>query len=78
MNSEESHFTQVLALVLIIIALAGVGMADKWNWRDLANAAQTVLGFGGGILTGKYLTSASSVNNQSGGQVNITPEPPKE
>lgn len=45
--------TQFVAVALILLALVAVGAADHWNWRDLANAGQTVLGFGGGILMGK-------------------------
>jgi hypothetical protein len=44
---------QYIAVALIFIALVAVAVADHWNWRDLANAGQTVLGFGGGILMGK-------------------------
>lgn len=51
---------QYIAVCLITLALVAVAVADHWNWRDLANAGQTVLGFGGGILTGKYLASRNN------------------
>jgi len=57
-NSDSRN--QYIACFLILLALAAVAIADKWIFRDLANAGQTVLGFGGGILTGKYLSQTTS------------------
>lgn len=51
---------QYIAVFLIILALIAVAAADHANLRDLANAGQTVLGFGGGILTGKWMTQSTS------------------
>lgn len=54
---------QYIAVALILLALLAVAIADHWNWRDLANAGQTVLGFGGGILMGKSAANFLSKNN---------------
>ena len=64
---------QYIAVLLIFLALVAVAMADHWNWRDLANAGQTVLGFGGGILMGKsaaqYLSGKSNASDLPPGGV---------
>ena len=62
--------TQNVACFLILISLIAVAFADKCNWRDLASAGNTVMGFGGGILTGKYLTQSAN----AGGKI-INPAP---
>jgi type IV secretory pathway VirB2 component (pilin) len=76
MHTDDSR-TQYLAAALIIIALISIGIADHFNMRDLANAGTMVLGIGGGILTGKYL---SQTTTKGGGDiVNPTlPNPPSE
>jgi len=68
---DNDRRTQLIACFLIVLALLAVGIADHWTWRDLANAGNTVLGFGGGILTGKALSQSTS---KGGGDI-INPAP---
>jgi hypothetical protein len=53
----EQRFIQILATVILFFGCFCVGAADHYNWRDLANAGNTVIGVGAGILTGQKLAT---------------------
>ena len=57
MSDSDIKRTLQAALFLIVLGLLAIGIADHWNWRDLAGAGGIVLGYGGGILQGKGTTS---------------------
>lgn len=52
----EPKFSQVLAAVILFFGCVCVATADHYNWRDLANVGNTVVGVGAGILTGPKLS----------------------
>jgi hypothetical protein len=60
---DDAKRTLQAALFLIVLGLIAIGVADHWNWRDLAGAGGIVLGYGGGILQGK----GTSQNTTKGG-----------
>lgn len=70
----DPHFekTQVIACLLLVLALIALAIADHYNMRDLANGATMVLGTGSGILVGKYTSQSST---KSGDIVNTTTNP---
>lgn len=59
MSDNDLKRTLQAALFLIVLGLVAIGIADHWNWRDLAGAGGIVLGYGGGILQGKGGSSQS-------------------
>jgi hypothetical protein len=66
MNDNDIKRTLQAALFLIVLGLVAIGVADHWNWRDLAGAGGIVLGYGGGILQGKggsQQTAGKDINN---------------
>jgi hypothetical protein len=60
---DDLRFVLKVSVFLIVLGLISIGIADHWNWRDLAGAGGIVLGYGGGILQGK----GSSQNSTKGG-----------
>lgn len=68
----DTRFIQCLATSILFFGCVCVGAADKYNWRDLANAGNTVIGVGAGILTGQKLASYTS---KDGSELNINPIP---
>lgn len=77
MNDHGELRLQLIAVALIIVGLTAVAMADKSNFRDLANGATMVLGIGATLLTGK----SQSQFTKTGDIKNVTsdkPEDPKE
>lgn len=74
---DTEQRNQYIAVLLIILSLIAVAFADKANLRDLANAGQTVLGFGGGILTSKIASKLSQATTQ-GPIINEAPAETKE
>lgn len=75
MNDNDIRRTLLAALFLIVLGLVAIGVADHWNWRDLAGAGGIVLGYGGGILQGK---GSSQNTSKGGGDIINVPETPKE
>lgn len=70
MNDNDIKRTLQAALFLIVLGLLAIGVADHWNWRDLAGAGGIVLGYGGGILQGKSPSQQSTKT----GDINNPPE----
>lgn len=68
----DQRFIQCLATSILFFGCVCVGAADKYNWRDLANAGNTVIGVGAGILTGQKLAALS---RNEDGSINLAPEP---
>lgn len=69
MTDADLKRTLQAALFLIVLGLLAIGIADHWNWRDLAGAGGIVLGYGGGILQGKS-GSQQSQETKTGDIVN--------
>lgn len=67
----DQRFVQCLATVILFFGAFCVGAADKYNWRDLAQTGATIVGVGGGILTGQKLASLQSGNSSP---INIVPK----
>lgn len=72
MSNDELKRTLQAALFLIVLGLIAIGIADHWNWRDLAGAGGIVLGYGGGILQGKGSSSDQKTNT---GDIVNQPDP---
>lgn len=71
MNDSDMKFVLKVSILLIFMGLLSIGIADHWNWRDLAGAGGIVLGYGGGILQGKGSTQHN--DTKAGDIVNVTP-----
>jgi hypothetical protein len=56
MTLDDLRFVLMVSVFLIVLGLVSIGIADHYNWRDLAGAGGIVLGYGGGILQGKGTT----------------------
>lgn len=56
----QPRFIQILATVILFYGCACVAAADHWNWRDLANAGNIVVGVGAGILTGEKMSASGN------------------
>ena len=67
----DFKFVLRIAVLLIFIGLIAIGVADHYNWRELAGAGGIVVGYGGGILQGK---SNSQRTSGSGDIVNVPPK----
>jgi hypothetical protein len=72
MSDVELKRTLQAALFLIVLGLLAIGIADHWNWRDLAGAGGIVLGYGGGILQGKGSTQQTTT--KGGGNIVNAPD----
>lgn len=68
---NDMKYVLNVSLILIFIGLVSIGIADHFNWRDLAGAGGIVLGYGGGILQGK---SNSQQNSTKTGDI-VVPDP---
>ena len=71
--ADDFKFIMRVAIALIVLGLIAIGIADHWNWRDLAGAGSIVLGYGGGILQGKGSTQHN--DTKTGDVINVTPDP---
>lgn len=67
--SDTDRFVLKVSILLIFMGLVSIGIADHWNWRDLAGAGGIVLGYGGGILQGKGTSQHS--DTKTGDIVNV-------
>jgi hypothetical protein len=70
--TTDFRFVLRVSILLIVLGLIAIGIADHYNWRDLAGAGGIVLGYGGGILQGK---SSSQQNNTKTGDIVADPKP---
>lgn len=77
MSNNDAKMILQAALFLIILGLLAIGIADHWNWRDLAGAGGIVLGYGGGILQGKGNSSQQFSGPGGGDIINPPPVDPK-
>jgi hypothetical protein len=73
MIDNDMRFVLKISILLIFLGLLAIGVADHFNWRDLAGAGGIVLGYGGGILQGK---SHSQHNDTKTGDI-LNAAPPK-
>lgn len=55
----NERWTQFLAVTLMVFGLGAIAAADKFNYRDLANAGTVVVGAGVGLLTGKAIDKSN-------------------
>lgn len=63
MKDFGERWTQLLAVTLMALGLAAIAAADKYNFRDLANAGTVVVGAGVGLLTGKALNQSTKTGD---------------
>jgi len=75
MNDHSEIRLQLIACALIIIGLTAVAMADRSNFRDLANGATMVLGIGATLLTGK---SQQNQSTKTGDIKNVASDKPED
>lgn len=76
MNDHGELRLQLIACALIIVGLTAVAMADKSNFRDLANGATMVLGIGATLLTGKSQSQSTKTGDIK--NVNVPEDKPEE
>jgi len=72
-TDSDMRFVLKVSILLIFLGLVSIGIADHFNWRDLAGAGGIVLGYGGGILQGK---SHMQQNDTKTGDI-VNAAPPK-
>jgi hypothetical protein len=73
MPDTSERRIQIIACFLIIIGLTAVAFGSLYHWEALTGAGNTVVGYGGALLTGKALQQLTS---KGGGD--IVNQPPKD